>query len=284
VAYFDTVILDLDGTLLDERTNLDGAFLAAARSLYDLADIELDVRATATTAARIADKVWAGSPCPEVAARYGLYAHDGLSEEFPGPRPDLAPLRAWLPEFRRRTWTAVLEYARLPADPALAAAAGAEFVRARHTGRLRPLAGARELLASLAGRRLGIMTNGPADGQHRKAAASGLASEVGAVIASTEAGVGKPDPGIVTAVLDAIGSPRPCRAVVVGDSPGGDAQAALNCGFPAILLWRSSPAPADLHPWVRTVRDLWGVPDAIAALEAGTPGALSVPPHPAEVS
>jgi putative hydrolase of the HAD superfamily len=270
VTRFETVLLDLDGTLLDERVNLQGAFDAAARTLYDFGHAEFDLHQASAIARQMASTLWEEPEWLQPLARhYGLWSHDGLSEQFPGPGEDLRRLQDWLPGFRTRVWHQCMDTLGLSPDPTVALAAGDAFVRARHSGRLRPMRGAVELLQWLGDRRRAVCTNGPADGQRRKAERAGLSSLVGPVISSTAAGAGKPDIAVIADALDAVGAPLHSAAVFVGDTVATDAAAALACGIPVIIMWPPVRGgfPDPPHPWVRFCRSLPDVPDLISSLE-----------------
>jgi len=66
--------------------------------------------------------------------------------------------------------------------------------------------GAAELVRSLQGhRRIGLLTNGPADIQRLKFESTGLADCFDAVVISGEVGMGKPDPAVFAYALEQVG-------------------------------------------------------------------------------
>lgn len=86
-----------------------------------------------------------------------------------------------------------------------------------------------------------ILTNGPSDGQRRKLRATGLADIVDFVGIGEELGFSKPLPQAFHAVVGQVGC-QPVDAVMVGDSPQLDYDAAIEAGLAAVLLDRD-----DLH-------------------------------------
>ena len=94
------------------------------------------------------------------------------------------------------------------------------------------LAGLRER-----GVRTAILTNGPADGQRRKLKATGLDQSVDHVAIGEEIGFSKPSARAFHSVVERF-SFDCAEALMVGDSPELDYDAALNAGLDALLLDR----------------------------------------------
>ena len=105
------------------------------------------------------------------------------------------------------------------------------------------------------GLQLAILTNGPADGQRRKLAATGLGDAVDHVAIGEEAGVSKPHPQAYLRVCEHLGI-APGECLMVGDSLALDYQGALAAGLQALLLDRAGAHVGGSH---RSVRDLHGV-------------------------
>lgn len=91
-------------------------------------------------------------------------------------------------------------------------------------------------------RRIGLVTNGPADTQWAKIDLLGLAEVVDFAIVSGELGVEKPDRRIFDQALR-LGGARPEEAVVVGDSAEHDIAGARAAGIRAIWVNRAG------HRW-----------------------------------
>jgi len=87
------------------------------------------------------------------------------------------------------------------------------------------------------GIRTAILTNGPSDGQRRKLLATGLADRVDHVAIGEEIGFSKPSPLAFHSVVERF-SLANSDALMVGDSPELDYDAALKAGLKALLLDR----------------------------------------------
>jgi HAD superfamily hydrolase (TIGR01509 family) len=85
--------------------------------------------------------------------------------------------------------------------------------------------------------RTAILTNGPSDGQRRKLKATGLADCVDHVAIGEEIGFSKPSPAAFHSVVERF-SLAHSEALMVGDSPELDYDAALRAGLEALLLDR----------------------------------------------
>jgi putative hydrolase of the HAD superfamily len=264
VTQFDTILFDLDHTLIDETPNVIAGYQAAGRYAATCYRIDPDQFAdTAVVAAR--DAWWEPDWLGPLTDRYGLSAWDGLSEQFPGPHADLHQLRDWLPTYRSNTWRSTYSRCGVKAASYVIDETARTFTAARHRGRVRLARGIAHLIANLADRNLAIVTNGPADGQESKVHRAGLGSVVKAVVTSTAAGVGKPDPSLVTLCLSRLATVSR-NVLIVGDSMERDIQLALNCGLPAIWI-RSSPR-VPIPDGVSAVTSPAKVAEAIHRLEA----------------
>jgi len=94
------------------------------------------------------------------------------------------------------------------------------------------------------GLQIAILTNGPSDGQRRKLKACGLGDAVDHVAIGEEIGVSKPQAAAFHAVVDRFGL-QASDALMVGDSPKLDFEAAIGAGLHALLLDREGN-------WVQT--------------------------------
>jgi putative hydrolase of the HAD superfamily len=102
---------------------------------------------------------------------------------------------------------------------------------------------------------LGVLTNGDAEQQRRKLRRTDLAGMFDLVIASSEAGVAKPDPAIFRQACARLGL-APTLVAYVGDRLTTDAAAATDAGLHGIWLNRTGdPTPTHL-PTITTLVDL----------------------------
>jgi putative hydrolase of the HAD superfamily len=96
---------------------------------------------------------------------------------------------------------------------------------------------AESVLAELrgAGLRLGIVTNGYSEVQHRKISHHGLEPMVDFVIVSEDARSHKPDAGIFAHALE-MARTAPHETIFVGDTPHTDIEGALAAGMIPVLI------------------------------------------------
>ncbi len=120
--------------------------------------------------------------------------------------------------------------------------------------------------AAVPRRRIGIVTNGPADVQRDKVALLNLTAAVDFVLISEEIGIAKPDPAIFAEALR-LADVTPDDAIVVGDSPEFDIAGARAAGIRSIWInrtgrpWPSNlPPPAYEVPSLSALRHLLGPP------------------------
>lgn len=120
----------------------------------------------------------------------------------------------------------------------------------------------RWLRASHPDRRLGIITNGPADVQRAKVELLDLESFVDVVLISGEFGAEKPDPQIFQVMMRRLGV-EPSEAVMIGDSPEHDIAGAHAVDIAAIWVhrdgrqWRSPLRPPEAT--IRHIGELRGI-------------------------
>lgn len=141
--------------------------------------------------------------------------------------------------------------------------------RERVNASLRPVAGARALLATLrAEYAVGLLTNGPAVAQREKLATLGLADEFDAVLISGELPAGKPDERAFRALVDRL-DVTPDRLAYVGDDVEADVAGAVAAGCQAVQVVRDGGPDPDpradaVVPLATIAEDL---PPTLATLE-----------------
>jgi len=123
----------------------------------------------------------------------------------------------------------------------------------------------RAIRAALPGRRIGLITNGPADVQRDKIALLDLIGYVDFALISGEFGIAKPDPAIFREGLR-LGRATAEETVFIGDSPEYDVVGARAAGVHAIWMNRTglpwsaaSPPPPEVRSF-DDIRVLLGAP------------------------
>jgi len=258
------ILFDLDNTLLLEDEATEQALartgeLAARRSRAD-ADV---VR---TAAERTAEAILRASPSFAYADAIGIWWGEALWGEFVGDQPGLRALRAFVPGYRRAVWTQALAAAQV-LDDGLANELAAAYPAFRRA--MRPLDPAAEATLDDLARtyRLGLVTNGAADVQHEKLAATTLGSRFSTIVVSSDVGVGKPDPAVFRAALEALGVSAD-EAVIVGDSLERDIAGARAAGVRSVWLARAGDtAPGGSAVPDAKIRDLGELRRTLTDLE-----------------
>ncbi len=212
---YDTLLLDLDGTLLD--------YASAQEYAAEHLAAKLGMQTSPETLAKI-KKILQGKVIQDIEA---------CRPQAPEPSsPDMAE---------------TLARAGVDVDPA-------SFVNAYFEGLSQhgePLEGVRDFLASLKGKLiLGVVTNGPGPVQRRRLLEAELMEFPDLLVVSCEVGTAKPDPEILEIAVRLAGSEKN-RTLFVGDSAGSDMAAAKAAGIDFVYVRRdgdfSAPGPRILE-------------------------------------
>ena len=258
------ILFDLDNTLLLEDQATEQALARTSELAARRANV--DANAVRTAAEQAADALLRASPSFAYADAIGIWWGEALWGEFAGDQPGLRALRAFVPGYRRAVWTQALAAAHVE-DAALADELAVAYPAIRRA--LRPLDPEAEAILDELARsyRLGLLTNGAADVQREKLAATTLAARFAAIVISSDIGVGKPDPAVFRAALDALGVPAD-DAVMVGDSLERDVAGARAAGLRSVWLDRAGDAaPGGSAVPDARIRDLGELRSALTDLE-----------------
>ncbi len=253
----ETVLLDLDETLLHDEASTKGAMSATLADAAALRGLDAAQLAQAVLAA--ARRLWAAGPHHAWCRAIGISSGEGLWATFAlGGDPDTIGLRAFAPAYRRAAWAAGLQAAGVTDDD-LVADLAERYVWERASRQiLFPEALATLVALRARGRRLVLVTNGDRDLQRRKAVACGVAGLMDHVVISGELGIGKPRAEIFAHALSLAGA-TPAQAVMVGDSLGRDVRGAAAAGVRAVWLDRGGSGERPEAAWA-VLPDLAGLP------------------------
>ncbi|GAB3697078.1 HAD family hydrolase [Nocardiopsis oceani] len=130
--------------------------------------------------------------------------------------------------------------------------------RERHPALIPPLPGALTGLGALReeGWRIGVVSNGFADVQHRTLRHSGVAERVDAWAVSGAEDVRKPDRRLFEIAAERCGSALEDGGWMVGDSPAADVVGGRRAGLGTVWVDRGSPWPEGLPGPDHTVTDV----------------------------
>jgi putative hydrolase of the HAD superfamily len=242
------LLLDLDDTLVVERSADAATYAATARFAAVVHELDPDVLVAAvrTRAGELYNAFDEHAYCRRIGISYSecLWWRDAEPPE----------LRDRLPQFRRETWRRALFDMGVD-DETLADGLNDLFGRERRR-RHANVPGVEQVLTELRETHaLALVTNGASSIQREKLEASGLEPYFDAVVVSGELGTGKPEPAIfehALAQLDHDGS----QAVMVGDSLPRDVEGALAAGLRAVWIGAGTgEAPAGV-PVIASVAEL----------------------------
>lgn len=260
----ETVLFDLDETLMQEAASNDAAALAVS----DIAARRhgIDPAILLQTLRERSRELWHAGPAIEYCLSIGISSAEGLWGAFAGDDPNLTSLRQWTPGYRNRAWIAALADHGID-DAALAATLADAFITERKALHV-VFPESRRVLDALHSRmRLGLITNGPPDLQHEKIERSGLGAYFDTIVISGAVGYGKPRAEIFRIAMERLGCDG-APAVMVGDSLSRDVAGAHNAGIKSIWVNRAGVCNDDafLCPDVE-VRDLSTIPELLRTME-----------------
>ena len=235
ISAIDTLIFDLDDTLVVEEASAEAAFIEAG----ELARIRhgLDPRELHATVRKTCRELWYGFPSHPFCKRVGISSWEAMWAEFTGPDRELKPLRDWAPEYRLESWRAALRAHGID-DPDLAAALAEAFPRLRRNTNVVCPDAKKVLDAFSPSYKLGLLTNGASDLQRRKIEGAGLAGYFDHFFIAGESGVGKPDRRAFEMLLERLGSTAR-QSIMIGDRLATDVLGAHEAGMRAVWVNRS---------------------------------------------
>ena len=216
-----TVWFDLDDTLIDFRTNSR----AALRIVYDSVE---PIRLLFADA-----EAWT--------ERYEFHNHR-LWDQYSRAEIDRDTLR--MERFRHPLAEAGMTDAE--------ARRLSEFIDTYYLDRLAEqknlIPGAIELIDAIKNRwpdiRIGVLSNGFADVQHRKIRNAGLQDKIDLTVLSDDIDVNKPDRRLFEHAARMAASEQPDSNLLIGDNPTTDIAGALCAGWHAVWFDRNGDAPA----------------------------------------
>jgi putative hydrolase of the HAD superfamily len=217
----DTVLFDLDDTLLDDST----AYKRAARRVADDLAAERGIDAERLVTAYVA----------QASGFWKKLSHEHLT----------LPIH----DARAQLWSDALVASGVPLDVALAQRCAERYTRYRADG-LELFPGALDLVLALRehGCKLGIVSNGFAATHNEKVDRLGLRPYVDGLFLADEMGMVKPDPEIFRLVCRTLGS-EPARTAMVGDRYDRDIIGAGSVGLFTVLIdIHAIPLPEGAQP------------------------------------
>ena len=256
----ETVLLDLDETLIVEEASNDASAMVAcdmARRRHGI-----DVRAMLTALRARSRDLWRSGPALQYCLDIGVSPREGLWGAFTGDEPGLRILQEWIPRYRVEAWALALADVGVD-DPAMARELADVFLADRKQRHV-VFPESRTVLEQLRSRfRLGMITNGASDIQRAKIEGSGLAEFFDTILVSGEEGFGKPKPEIFRLAIDRLDVDE-AGAVMIGDSLARDVTGAAGVGIKSIWVNRMGVKGSDRFPTPDVeMRDLIELPELL---------------------
>ena len=231
------LLFDLDDTLIRDSRDTRAALVEVCAAL----DVERAEELAAAVDAK-ARELWAA---PEHGGAFGhdlgISGMEALFSEFSQDHPTVRRFAETGAGFKREVWEQGLAGLGRGLSPEEVDKLTDAFrdARGRHMTTYDEVHDALEELR--ARYRLGVVTNGPADLQRLKLAATGLGPFFSAVVISGEIGQGKPSPEPFHTVLRSLDIPAG-DALMVGDSLPRDVAGAQAAGVPVARIERGERA------------------------------------------
>ena len=230
----ETVIFDLDETLIEEESSNDASALEACAIAHRRHGVDPNAMLTALRAR--SRELWRAGPAIDYCGDIGISAREGLWGAFTGDGPDLRILREWIAGYRIEAWTRAL--AEVGVEDLAMARELAECFLADRRRRHVVFPESRTVLDALRSRvKLGMITNGASDIQRAKILGSELADYFDLILVSGEEGFGKPKPEIFRLAIDRLDVDE-ASAVMVGDSLARDIAGAASVGMRSVWVNR----------------------------------------------
>ena len=242
----ETVLFDLDETLIEEEASNDASALAACAIAHQRHGV--DTKALLAALRAQCRELWSAGPALEYCRDIGISSREGLWGAFTGDAsPHLKTLREWIPGYRVEAWRRAL--GTLGIDDASIAREMADLFLADRACRHVVFPESREVLGHLRAHRvkLGMITNGASDIQRAKIVGSELADFFDVILVSGEEGFGKPKPEIFRLAIDRLDADE-ASSVMIGDSLKRDVAGAAAVGIASIWVNRMGIKSGDEFP------------------------------------
>jgi len=254
----ETVLFDLDETLIEEEASNDASALEACAIAQRRYGIDVTAMLTALRVRSL--DLWRAGPALAYCRDIGISSREGLWGAFTGDEPNLRIMRDWIEGYRLDAWTRAL--GDVAVDDRAMARELAEFFVADRRRRHVIFPESQAVLEALRSRvKLGMITNGASDIQRAKIDGSNLASYFDVILVSGEEGFGKPKPEIFRLAIDRLEVDE-TSAVMIGDSLARDIAGAAAVGIASVWVnrWGRSMPEGSPSPDAE-MRDLIGLPD-----------------------
>lgn len=238
----DTVLFDLDDTLIVEWKSAEESFIETIGQI----DHKIDIDEFIKTIRGQAKELWYKLPTIDFCLKIGISSWEALWAEFDGNDNHYKILRDLSPNYRFETWNQTLIKFNIN-NPDIANKLSLEFKKIRDTKhKLFPeTKDTLDKLKSLV--KLGIITNGAPDLQWKKINGGNLKHFFDCITISGEHGYAKPDKRLFDIAMDGLKAKK-SSAIMVGDSLNSDIRGAQDFGIKTIWINRNNNKFENIKP------------------------------------
>jgi putative hydrolase of the HAD superfamily len=238
----NTILFDLDDTLIMERQSADDSFIETIR----LAKLQINEDDFLQVIRNQARELWYQLPTIDFCLNIGLSSWAALWADFTGDEEIFVKLRELSPDYRFETWNLTLMKFNIK-QPGVAEMLSREFIRIRRSKHIL-FPETIDTLNQLKGRfKFGLITNGTPDLQWKKIEGGNLKKYFDCITIAGEYGFAKPDSRLFEAVISGLKSSKK-NAVMVGDSLNSDIAGARNYGLKTIWVNRTGRIAEEIKP------------------------------------
>ena len=238
----DTVLFDLDDTLVVEYRSADEAFIETINLIEHRIHKDEFIKAIRYQAR----EQWYKLPTIDYCLKVGISSWEALWADFTGEQENLKQLKSLADTYRFETWNETLHRFNIN-NSEVAFKLGNEFKRIRNSKHvLYP--DTLDILNFLKPvYKLGLISNGAPDLQWKKINGSNLKHYFDCIVISGEHGYGKPDARLFSAAMNGLKAAK-SRTIMIGDSLESDIKGAKNFGLKTIWINRNNHPTCDLKP------------------------------------
>jgi putative hydrolase of the HAD superfamily len=238
----DTILFDLDDTLIVERKSAEESFIETISQI----DLKINIDDFLIAIRKQAKELWYKLPTIDFCLKIGISSWEALWADFNGDFSEFAKLRELSARYRFDTWNQTLIKFNINNDK-LAEKLSSDFKRIRNTKHILFPETADTLTKLKSQYKLGLITNGAPDLQWKKINGGNLKHYFNYIAISGECGYAKPDNRLFDITIKRLKSSR-INTIMVGDNFKTDIKGGRDFGITTVWINRSGKKAEDIKP------------------------------------
>jgi putative hydrolase of the HAD superfamily len=238
----DTLLFDLDDTLIVEVQSADDSFIETIRQIDPAVDADAFVKAIRMKAREI----WYALPTIDYCLKIGISSWEGLWADFTGDHDRLAELQELSSWYRFETWKQTLLKFNIP-DEKLAEKLSNDFRSIRNSKHVLFPETIDTLQKAKVKYKLGLITNGAPDLQWKKIRGGGLDPYFNYIAISGEQGYAKPDTRLFEIAIHSLQTDK-AKSIMIGDTLKTDIKGGRDSGIGTIWVNRNHKEADGIKP------------------------------------